>query len=641
LTKPEDCVALYNELLKSSAFSYFTEEVGGSPAQISKFRGLERPFLVAWNEADRKRVQIVWEIFVRNLNDSPDFFLQKQAVNFKGIEMPAGLNEEDIISQYEEYWPDIQAAKKNVLPTEKQGQSEASDLTSDVNDFISTEATRSQALAIKPRLMAYQNNLVQEMQSKSGAARHNLMMAVKAIDRGLLQVESILNRASLEVGGGEAVSSKPAEVVPKTVTNILRVVNYLGIPQKDFPKDEKFLEEDKTWGLRIVGSRWVAGKLVMDLRYHCEMHINGSGGDVTKAVAAIFDPVNESWKMLEYPPEFDGTGYPQWPYDAVSFEIYHDDFIFSDGGQIQKYDFTNKQWENFQVLGLHNSKLFVVEGHLYATNNESIFEIAENGKGTHILASTRRRPAVSALDSLSGLGSPVLFSGLDHALCASLGNENFGRSQNKSYSWDEHDWHEMFNLKTACAAEVFEDAVIFRFSPWDTLNYPSMVWLWDKHEVAPDLALYDPPKIFPPSQPGAKSTTPAMSPLWRSMENYSLANASMTYFKSNLFLYVDQASAKQLPNGRSVFERGGCDADLICLDRNYPEPIVVPLKYDLNRGPLPWSGFPADLSPVWMSFTSDFLLIGNNTVPGVWVIPIAEIGAAVATQKQALLAKKH
>jgi hypothetical protein len=120
-----------------------------------------------------------------------------------------------------------------------------------------------------------------------------------------------------------------------------------------------------------------------------------------------------------------------------------------------------------------------------------------------------------------------------------------------------------------------------------------------------------------------------------------LANASMTYFKSNLFLYVDQASAKQLPNGRSVFERGRCDADLICLDRNYPEPIVVPLKYDLNRGPLPWSGFPADLSPVWMSFTSDFLLIGNNTVPGAWVIPIAEIGAAVATQKQALLAKKH
>jgi hypothetical protein len=278
---------------------------------------------------------------------------------------------------------------------------------------------------------------------------------------------------------------------------------------------------------------------------------------------------------------------------------------------------------------------------LYAASDENIFEITENGKGTHILASTRRRPAASALDLLSSLGSPVLFSGLNHSLCASIGNESFGWEQNKSFSWDGSDWHEIFSLKTTRPVEIFEDAVILRHSPLDSINNPSMVWLWDKHSATPELALYEKAKRAPNNLLGQKSTTPTMSPLWKSLENYSLANASMTYFKSNLFCYVDRASVKHLPNGKPVPERAEHDADLICLDRDCPQPIIIPLKYDLNRGPLPLPGHWPDLSPVWMTFTSDFLLIGNKSVPGIWAIPITEINAAFAAEKQRMLAKNE
>src|ERR1039457_7194058 len=161
------------------------------------------------------------------------------------------------------------------------------------------------------------------------------------------------------------------------------------------------------------------------------------------------------------------------------------------GGQIKRYDLQKRDWQKLDIPEEGDCNLFAVDGHLFTTGQNTIVEIRDNGKSTRILASARRRPAASILDSLSSLGSPVLFSGLNHTLCASIGNASFGRQQFKVFSWDGNDWREMFGLKTSRLAEVFEDAVVFRYADLDSLNYPSMVWLWDKHQAAPELALYE------------------------------------------------------------------------------------------------------------------------------------------------------
>ena len=297
--------------------------------------------------------------------------------------------------------------------------------------------------------------------------------------------------------------------------------------------------------------------------------------------------------------------------------------------QILKYDALSRQWHPLEIpmqdifrnQTVH-TRLCVVNDHLYGVNPASIYEISKDDKETRFLASTRRRPAVSALDSLEDLGFPILFSAWDHSLCTSV--------RGKVYNWDGTDWHKLFDQPTAQLPEAFEDAVIFRHR---TIDYPfsaSMVWLWDKHQTMPQLALYEEAK----DASGTKNPTLNGSPLWRSTQYYPLANASVSYSKSNLFIYVDRDAIGHMSNVKPIPERGAVDADLICLDRDCPQAIVIPLKYDSARGPVPRNDISPNLSPVWMVFTSDSLLIGNKDVPGIWAIPLAEVNAAIAVQEQ-------
>jgi TolB-like protein len=76
---PEDTLALYRELMVSPVFRYLHERFWFRDADHSLTRLPSPPRLVAWNNADQKRLPELWQRFVMELKESPDVFLQMEA----------------------------------------------------------------------------------------------------------------------------------------------------------------------------------------------------------------------------------------------------------------------------------------------------------------------------------------------------------------------------------------------------------------------------------------------------------------------------------------------------------------------------------------------------------------------------------
>src|SRR5690349_4571952 len=89
---------------------------------------------------------------------------------------------------------------------------------------------------------------------------------------------------------------------------------------------------------------------------------------------------------------------------------YHDDsrqIIHLRGGDIRRYDSVGGKWETLPCSTGSACALFAIHNHLYSANRDAIFEIADDGKTTRTLASTRRNPPQSNLDKLGNFGRPV------------------------------------------------------------------------------------------------------------------------------------------------------------------------------------------------------------------------------------------
>jgi hypothetical protein len=436
--------------------------------------------------------------------------------------------------------------------------------------------------------------------------------------------------------------SRIPEAPPEMVTNVLLVQNFLKIPQPHFVATN-------ITGLRISANHWSEGKLLLDLQFSGDFFKGDyqEVGGVSLAAAAIFDPTSGRWDMLEYPEPH--TNAITIGFKKRSIELFNGSFYLSAGGQLQKYDFATKQWKNLEVPGLNNSQLVAVKGRLYAANSESIFEITGPSNDTRILASTRRRPAASTLDSLDTLGSPSptaggyplppqLFSGPEYSLYASVGNKIFG--------WDGNDWREILTMNISQVPEIFQDAVIFRSG---SMLDPANLWIWAKNQSAPELCLHDKPKPHPQLNLGRDNPdNQTARPLWKSPDGDYLTSAAAMFYKSNLYFFVDHGVVTNDSGHWTVAERNGYHAKLVCLSRDLAEPIVVPLKFDLQRGQPPLKSLgeklgqsraPWDTSPSWIFFAEDTLYIGQADTLGIWTVPISEIETAVTIQKQQLLAK--
>ena len=275
------------------------------------------------------------------------------------------------------------------------------------------------------------------------------------------------------------------------VTNVLLVKDCLKIPYNRLQNDNGNIS-----GFQIFAQCWNSGKFLAGLRYGEEVYEFDQQGNwkststKTHLAIAIFDPDTKSWNMVNCPDISDMAlielRNPYRPDRNNHMALFQDCLYFNGEGPLQKYDFQKREWQNLDIPAQSGCDLFTVAGHLFATDANSILEITNGGQGVSILASTRRRPGQSALDSLDNLGfasaflggapsPPELFSGPDSSVCANIGNRVF--------SWDGKDWHELFVLNFSQPPEVFETSVVFRSIPFFGSHGPGSLWIWDEMAV--------------------------------------------------------------------------------------------------------------------------------------------------------------
>lgn len=542
--------------------------------------------------------------------------------------------------------------------------------------------TKTQVLELLPWVLSYKSNLVAQSQSNNDdSSRQNreAISMVKLLENDLnrilqpppppAQVQPPLQVASrpLVANAPAAAPAKPA-VDPKNITVVNR---FFPIPLGTLPNNGEGITT------QISAHHWVEGKLVLDFE-HLENVVsrNEKERSTTYSYAdfadiAIFDPATEHWEVI--------TG-PEVSH-ATQNNFYHrttllrGNLFTCERKQIRKFDFKNRQWQVLGVSDGNDYELFAVNGRLYGANSTTILEIAEDGKTSRLLASTRRRPAASVLDTQS-LGIPVLFEGADHALRVVTADKVFTQTANG--------WHEdgsMSLAKASIAPELLNEGVVFRTMPNMLMEQSrrqpySLSWLAPE-AAAPELCLvselssaahrFQPPSGFYQAPKPAPNPSSA-KPLWPQPVGLVAAYLPAASHKSDLYLLENHSKVqeiidqqKHLVLQKKTIPQDGYHAELLCFSRSLSSPQKVFLKFDAPQGLPPLApikrGF-MESSPYlpasWLLFTTQGLILGleiprgvmaydseDDPHRGIWLLPIPQLEAAVARQKQLFQAEQQ
>jgi Ca2+-binding EF-hand superfamily protein len=376
-------------------------------------------------------------------------------------------------------------------------------------------------------------------------------------------------------------------------------------------------------------------KLVLDFTYL-------SSSYNTRRGIAILDPATERWDVLGCS---DSDLNPM-----LQINLYHPsalwrgDLFTSVGGQIKKYVFRTKQWRILPISDGGDYALFVVNDHLYAANWLNVLEIIEDGGGTSLLASTRRQPPMSVLDT-QDFRIPSLFEGPSHSLRIA--------ARNKIFTWTGKDWREDFaGLPNPAEAQICMDGVLFRNGYAGSVQPDSLSILVTEQNL-PEIRFGQLPQPVNPkstnsARPGANTgLSPDVS--WKMPPELFLANLPATMNRSNLYFLVDHSEAHKTVDENQLVRvqivgKEGYDATLLCFSPDQPSPQKIFLKFDSSTGSPPLTGINPGAHPTfpklpqnWMLFTTNLLFLssGGGPKPGVWLMPVSQIEAALAPQKQA------
>ena len=88
-----------------------------------------------------------------------------------------------------------------------------------------------------------------------------------------------------------------------------------------------------------------------------------------------------------------------------AFEAIDPYFFIAEGPQLRRLDTRTRKWTEF-TLPSADGILYRVRDRLIFSAESGIFELLENGEKSRVLASVRRRPALTSLDSLETFGKP-------------------------------------------------------------------------------------------------------------------------------------------------------------------------------------------------------------------------------------------
>ena len=302
-----------------------------------------------------------------------------------------------------EYWEKTVPARKLLAVFEKQKQflqqQDPFEYAAYEKLFGNSDYSPTQAREILPLVTAYKATQSSRLlTATNGFNKGKLQMGV--FEAGYLEsrLNEILNPVPpplrpVPVGPKNVAASQTSNLAipvatplskPENITNIITISHFLALPITELPGIQNA-------HFQITAHHWSEGKLVLDLSYESA----GETSLVTATAIAILDPANEHWELVPCPPVPLSVITPFYHHT----QLFHGDLFTIFDGRIRKYDFKNHRWLDSEISHGVNCQLYVANDRLYAVGAGMISEVIPEVNATRILASNRRQPPVSRLDS--------------------------------------------------------------------------------------------------------------------------------------------------------------------------------------------------------------------------------------------------
>jgi hypothetical protein len=483
-------------------------------------------------------------------------------------------------------------------------------------------------------------------------------LVIEEFTRAANQPDAILsqNKTAPSVSSSNrSLSQAVAQTSPRPLTpastaaatNVLVARQFFAVPIERLKTGE---ENEGITEWSTTGHQFDDRRLWLHARYlhgYTE-HYQTSGGWASryatsnKAVTAVFDLEKKSWEMIKHPDSRNpwiilnaGPGSMTLPRGFLmdrmtpitEFSVVCGEDLFVSGQDyLRRYNLKTKQWETKHAPWEAPPILFVVGQRMLAANSDLICEVLDEQKDFRILASCRRRPSASLLDSYESLQGVQLFAGAKGSLRAVVGKTLF--------CWDGKAWRLGLAITNCVRAEVVEKGAFLKLGP--DLHEPDL-WFWPEDRQDPELCMLSTltrPRGALPRPADFSADKP--KPTWTSPEAFSVLSVTPVNIDSNVLILVEHG-VRGGADGTAA-ELDGRHADLLYLERGNPVPLPIPLKFESQAGRFylqnnRWYFDLPSWDPTWMKVTRDYLWIGQDKAKGVWAIPRSELASAIARAK--------
>ena len=279
--------------------------------------------------------------------------------------------------------------------------------------------------------------------------------------------------------------------------------------------------------------------------------------------------------------------------------------------------------------------LFALHDRLYGMSQDAVYEIPTDGGDVRILASTRRRPATTPLDSIEKFEKPFLMEGPGESILALAGD--------RLHQWNGESWSTAFphpvvsanaNGTMAAVQGLLETpmAAVWML-PLDRLQ-PTLAFAWNRNNYGPGLTPSG-LNISPPT------FEPGKGPAWNLPHHLPISRSTYLPLGKDLLVYIDELPDITAPPPQAATHH----ALVSFLQPGSPTPRNFRLLYDASKGPLPYPGPNLNTSSLEakprlrLRVMGDELLVFHPWHPGFWRIPLSEFQSGSTTKSSRTKAK--
>ena len=416
-------------------------------------------------------------------------------------------------------------------------------------------------------------------------------------------------------GGGPGSAQQGTDPASLVLSNVLEVSRFWQLP-------DSVPGISQPVSLEIANCFFREGRLWADTRYARIGSLAGQETFFNRGVVLSVDLDTFQYEAIVLDAATTTLPNRFAPRTGRMFDVQDGCLYISSENEIRRYVLKEKQWEKLPVPVQGHGRICGIGRRLFLTTDDSILEVV--GTEARILASTRRQPAQTILDTLDGLGSPPLLAGPDGSVRAVIKGSIYELASGNQ------DWTAIPTPPSVrdgtCA--VFDDGLLLATAPWSRADRPMLELVGlSKSARAPELLLAQPNASPFSGAPGplpgqARNSSPAAAPRWPLPKGVYALNHAMCVDGDTLWVLAGPPPARRPVPGPNPEENTPQQAVLFGLEPGQTSALAIGLKL---AAPGARAGGFGLASGLILQPTPQGLVVGRPMVPGLWLIPRAEL----------------